>query len=164
MHSRMRYIAMCRACVSGRDRLFETSSPVESAKYAAVSSRISGGGISVSVCGIRSWSARSASSPSIGWLVSSDHATTRTSAPSSSRTLWSNFEATNSITSGGTGDALALGLELQDRDPRLEVRRLHVDAQTPPEPAHEPLLEPGELVRRAVRRDHDLLAGRRGGG
>ena len=49
VHSRIRYIAMCRACVSGRDRYFETRSPVDSWKYVAVSSRISGGGISCSV-------------------------------------------------------------------------------------------------------------------
>ena len=53
---------------------------------------------------------------------------------------------------------LALGLELQDRDPRLEVGRLHVDAQAPPEPAHQALLEAGQLVRRPVGRDHDLAA------
>ena len=39
---------------------------------------ISCGGISFSLCGSRSCSARSASSRSIGWPVSSDHATTRT--------------------------------------------------------------------------------------
>ena len=96
---------------------------------------------------------------SIGWPVSSDHATTRTSAPSSSRTLWSNFEATNSTTSDGTVDVFALGLELQDRDPGLEVGRLHVDAQPPPEPADQAFLQPGELVRGPVGGDHDLLAG-----
>ena len=32
VHSRIRYIAMCRACVSGRDLDFETRSPVDSWK------------------------------------------------------------------------------------------------------------------------------------
>ena len=54
---------------------------------------------------------------------------------------------------------LALGLELQDRDPRLEVGRLHVDAQPPAEPADQALLHARELVRRPVGRDHDLPAG-----
>ena len=117
---------------------------------------ISCGGISCSVCGIRSCSARSARTWSIGCCVSSDQATTRTSAPSSSRTDWSNFDATNSMTSWETVEALALGLELQDRDPRLEVGRLDVDAQPPPEPADQPFLQPRQLVRRPVGRDHDL--------
>ena len=51
---------------------------------------------------------------------------------------------------------LTLRLELQDRDPRLEVWRLHVDAEAPAEPAHEALLETGQLVRRSVGGDRDL--------
>src|SRR5919204_41749 len=46
-------------------------------------------------------------------------------------------------------------LQLEDRDPGLEVRRLHVDAQPQAEPALEALLHP-EFLGRAVRGDHDL--------
>ena len=49
----------------------------------------------------------------------------------------------------------ALGLELQDRDARLEVGRLHVHAQAEAESALQPFLH-AELLRRAIRRDHDL--------
>ena len=60
------------------------------------------------------------------------------------------------MTSCGDREALPLGLELQDRDPRLEVGRLDVDAQPPPEPADQPFLQPRQLVRRPVGRDRDL--------
>src|SRR5687768_11626277 len=52
-------------------------------------------------------------------------------------------------------DGLALGLQLQDRDASLEVGRLDVDAQAQPEPRLEALFH-AELLRRAIRRDHDL--------
>src|SRR5512132_4684931 len=50
-----------------------------------------------------------------------------------------------------------LRLELQDGDPSLQVGRLHVDTQAPTEPAHEALLDTGELVWRRVGSDRDLL-------
>ena len=53
-------------------------------------------------------------------------------------------------TSCGTWMPFALGLELQDRDARLEVRRLHVHAQAPAEPADQAVLDAGQLLRRPV--------------
>ena len=95
---------MWRAWVSGRERRLRHRSPVESEKYSAVSSRISGGGISC--LGLRDQVLQRPLGEllSIGWPVSSDQATTRTSAPSSSRTIWSNFDATNSIDVVRDGD------------------------------------------------------------
>src|SRR4029079_1390117 len=52
------------------------------------------------------------------------------------------------------GDALA-----QDRDTRLEIRRLDVRDQPPLEPRPQPLLERGDLLRGPIGRDHDLTAG-----
>ena len=51
------------------------------------------------------------------------------------------------------------GLLAQDRDPGLEVGRLHVGDQAPLEPAAHPLLEAAELLGRQVRGDDDLLVG-----
>ena len=45
----------------------------------------------------------------------------------------------------------------EDRDPGLEVGRLDVADQAPLEPGPQPLLEPGQLLRRQVGGDDDLL-------
>ena len=151
---------MCLACVSGRERDFETRSPVESWKYVAVSSMISGGGISCSVCGIRSCERplRELDVDRLaGELRPGDHAHQRALELADGLVELGRDELDH--LGDDRGDVLALGLQLEDRDARLEVGRLDVDAQTPPEPAHQPLLEPRELVRRPVRRDHDLTAG-----
>src|SRR6266487_3014774 len=50
----------------------------------------------------------------------------------------------------------ALGFELKDRDTGLEIGRLHVDAQAPPEPADKAFLQARQLVRRPVGGNHDL--------
>ena len=47
----------------------------------------------------------------------------------------------------------------QDRDPRLQVRRLHVGDQAPLEPGAQPVLQRGQLLGRPVRADDDLLVG-----
>src|SRR5205823_5750744 len=41
----------------------------------------------------------------------------------------------------GDVELVAVGLQLQDRDPRLEVGRLDVDTQPPSEPTHESFLQ-----------------------
>ena len=57
------------------------------------------------------------------------------------------------------GDEQALGLSLfaKDRDAGLEVGRLHVGDETPLEAAAHAVFEPGEVTRRHIARDHDLL-------
>ena len=57
----------------------------------------------------------------------------------------------------GQRDRLGLGLLLEDRDLRLEVRRLDVGDEAPLEPRAQPLLERRDLARRAVAADDDLL-------
>ena len=52
---------------------------------------------------------------------------------------------------------LLRGLLLQDRDAGLEVRRLDVGEQAPLEAGAHPVFQRGQLPRRAVRADHDLL-------
>ena len=101
VHSRIRYIAMCLAWVNGRERDFETRSPVESWKYVAVLQDQRRRDL---VLRLRDQVLqRPLGELDVDRLTGeSDQATTRTSAPSSSRTDWSNFEATNSITSGRT--------------------------------------------------------------
>ena len=56
-------------------------------------------------------------------------------------------------------DPVDLHLLAQDRDARLEVRRLDVGDQPPLEPAAQPLLERRDVARRPVGRQHDLRAG-----
>src|SRR5207248_971718 len=58
----------------------------------------------------------------------------------------------------GNVELVPMGFELEDRDPRFEVRRLDVHAQPPAEPANQSLLKAGELVGRAIGGDHDLTA------
>ena len=58
----------------------------------------------------------------------------------------------------GDRDALRLDTLAQDRDPRLEIRRLDVGEKTPLEPRPQALLERRDLARRAIRRDDDLRA------
>ena len=59
-------------------------------------------GISEPGCGRRSSSARSEIDSVIGSRISDEYAATRSSAPSSSRMFWSNFDAIMSRTSSGT--------------------------------------------------------------
>ena len=47
----------------------------------------------------------------------------------------------------------------QDRDPGLQLGWLDIGLQAPLEPAPQPVLERDQALRRAVRGDHDLLAG-----
>ena len=54
-------------------------------------------------------------------------------------------------------DALEVGLFLQDGDPGLDVGRLQVGDEPPFEPGLEALLEPGDLLGRAIARDDDLF-------
>jgi len=56
----------------------------------------------------------------------------------------------------GDGEPVAESFQLQDRDARLEVGRLHVHDQAAPEPAPEALLDPSEFLRWPVAGDHDL--------
>ena len=56
-------------------------------------------------------------------------------------------------------DPVDLHLLAQDRDARLEVRRLDVGDQPPLEAAAQPLLERRDVARRPVGREHDLRAG-----
>ncbi len=55
-------------------------------------------------------------------------------------------------------EALDLGLLLEDRDPRLHVRRLDVGDQSPLEAISQPFLETGDVLRNLVRGQHDLAA------
>jgi hypothetical protein len=57
----------------------------------------------------------------------------------------------------GERDPFALRLALENRGLRLEVRRLDVGNQAPLEPRAQPLFELGNLVRRTVAADDDLL-------
>ena len=54
-------------------------------------------------------------------------------------------------------EPLGLRLLAEDRDARLEVGRLHVGDEAPLEAAAHAVLEAGEVLRRHVARDHDLL-------
>ena len=60
-------------------------------------------------------------------------------------------------TLSGSGTAFGFGFSLENRDFRLEIRRLDVGDQAPLEPRSQPLFERGNLVRRAVAADDDLL-------
>ena len=57
----------------------------------------------------------------------------------------------------GQRDPFALRLPLENRGFRLEIRRLDVGNQAPFEPRAQPLFELGNLVRRTVAADDDLL-------
>ena len=57
----------------------------------------------------------------------------------------------------GKRDGFGFGLLLQNRHFRLEIGRLNVGDQSPLEPRPQPLLERGNLVRRAVAAEDDLL-------
>jgi hypothetical protein len=57
----------------------------------------------------------------------------------------------------GQRHRLGLGLLLENRDLRLEIRRLDVGDEAPFEARPQPLLESRDLVRRAVAADDDLL-------
>ena len=57
----------------------------------------------------------------------------------------------------GQRNSLVIGLFLQDRDLRLEVRRLHVGDQAPLEPRAQALFEPRNLVWRSIAAEDDLL-------
>jgi hypothetical protein len=61
----------------------------------------------------------------------------------------------------GQQDAFRVSFSLQDRDFCLEIRRLDVGNQPPFEPASQAFLEFADLMRRAVRAEHDLLSARR---
>src|SRR5690606_1507470 len=56
------------------------------------------------------------------------------------------------------GQSLLLGgcLAHQDRDARLELRRLYSDGEPPAEARLQPFLEPRDFLRVAVARQHDL--------
>jgi hypothetical protein len=62
-----------------------------------------------------------------------------------------------SSTSSGRRHPLEGRLLAEDRDPGLEVGRLDVADEAPLEPGPQPLLEPGQLLRRQVGGDDDLL-------
>src|SRR5690606_41499388 len=53
-------------------------------------------------------------------------------------------------------DVVVLCLLAEDRDPRLEIRRLDVRDESPLEPRDQALLEARDLLRRTVTRHHDL--------
>ena len=113
-----------------------------------------------SPCGNTSFSTSWESSTDIARPVSDENATTRVSAPSSSRM----FVETRLGDEGqhlrvGDVDPVRLDLLAQDRDARLEVGRLDVGDQAPFEPAAQPLLERGDVPRRPVARHDDLRAG-----
>ena len=57
----------------------------------------------------------------------------------------------------GQRHRFGFGLLLQNRDLRLEIRRLDVGDQSPLEARPQPLFERRNLVRRAVAAEHDLL-------
>ena len=91
--------------------------------------------------------------------VSDANATTRVSAPSSSRM----FVVTRLAMIGqhlgiADVDAVVLHLPAEDRDTRLEVGRLDVGDQAPLEARAQPVLERLDVARRAVRAHHDLPA------
>ena len=52
-----------------------------------------------------------------------------------------------------------LGLHPKNREAGLELRRLNVGDEPPFEAGAQSILEPGNLLRRAVRGQHDLSAG-----
>src|SRR5919201_1295391 len=100
-----------------------------------------------SPCGKTSRRTSWASSTVIGRPVRDEKATTRVSAPSSSRMLVVDV------------DSVDLHLLTEDRDARLEVGRLDVGDQPPLEAAAQPLLERRNVARRTVARHDDLRAG-----
>ncbi len=59
---------------------------------------------------------------------------------------------------GNAVEVLGLGLLAQDREARLELRRLDVGDQPPFEPAAQPVLDGRDGLGRPVRRDDDLAA------
>ena len=94
-----------------------------------------------------------------GSPVSDEKATTRVSAPSSSRMFVETRPAMNVSTSGSSiADPIGRHPLAQDRDAGLEVGRLDVGDQAPLEPRPQPFLERRDLFRRPVGRDHDLTA------
>ena len=101
-----------------------------------------------------------ASSTSIVRPVSDANATTRVSAPSSSRmfvvtrlAMWVEHLGVGDV------DPVVLHLPAQDRDARLEVGRLDVGDQAPLEARAQPFLERLDVARRPVGAHHDLAAG-----
>ncbi len=82
-------------------------------------------------CAIALLSTSAASSMVIGDFVSEAYATTRISAPSSSRMFDGMTLAMNDVTSSGTGNLFAFGFLAQNRFARFEVRRLNVGEQDP---------------------------------
>ena len=85
------------------------------------------------------------------------NAETRMRVPSSSRMLLDTFDRDVLEDLVGHLEPLGLRLLAEDRDAGLEVGRLHVGDQAPLEPAAHAVLEAGEVLRRHVARDHDLL-------
>ena len=59
---------------------------------------------------------------------------------------------------GGDIDILALCLFLEDRDARLELRRLDIDGRTAREARDQTILEPLDILRLAIRGQDDLAA------
>ena len=102
-------------------------------------------------------STSAASSAVIGDFVSDANATTRISAPSSSRMFDGMTFAMNDEHVVGHRDLLGLCLLAQDGFARLEVGRLDVGEQAPFEPRAQPRLERLDLLGRPVARDDELL-------
>ena len=93
----------------------------------------------------------------IGCPVTDDTAMRRVRAPSSSRTFDFVLVAMKIRTSCGRRHSFGFGLLVQDRHLGFEIRRLHIDHQTPFESGTKPLDQAGKLIRRRIARDHDLL-------
>ena len=84
------------------------------------------------------------------------HAISRTSAPSSSRTLVRTFDAMNKRHIRRQNHLFGLRLLLQNRDLRLQIRRLNVGDQSPLEARTQTIFNLRQFLRRTVRRNHDL--------
>ena len=143
----------------------ERRSPVSSAIVTPKRSQISSWIRSIetcvlSPCGKTSLSTSWASSTVSGRPVSDENATTRVSAPSSSR-MFVETRAGDERQELGVADLdlVVLHLLAQDRDARLQVGRLDVGDQPPLEPRAQALLERRDLARRPVGGHHDLAAG-----
>ena len=132
VHSRMRYIAMWRAVVSGRERLLERRGPPRTAR--------SSGALSSGSSRRRSRPRPAAGGP----RAPARRARSRSAVPRGRDARDDPEEraleladvlvellAMKSMTSSGTWTDSPLRLQLQDRDPGLEVGWLNVDARVP---------------------------------
>ena len=149
-------IAICRGRAIERLRRFDNKSATRILKYSATVFWMFSTVTSLSCNASTSRSASLANSSVIGWPVKRAFASTRRNAPSSSRTFERIRCAMKNATSSGSASRFGRGFADQDRDARLELRRLDRDREPPAEPRLQTLLEARHFLRIAVAGQDDL--------